>query len=418
MIDNINDLQDGSSILGKLDDARPSGDWTLEQLGKYAKRHEETAKRKMAIHTYRQGHALTIAYARVEAEQGYGHWGAYLKQQGISTSSDDRARKLYALVDNEEALAGLHITEAYHALGIEKPKTPKAARTARTAKAQPACRKSERKSDVDNGQQGHRGDQSPELDVPAESDTCLDGDDDGDDGFDGDDDGHDDMLRTALKTVQKLSAGDPWKMLGQMIGLLGLEWSDVAAWAARQAVPAPTIAEVQVVDAKIIADVEQVADVETIAGTEIVAGTEIIADGEIIADAKQIEDTEIAVNPVVVSAQEHSASAMSEEQVAPAEIVASAEIVVIPAPALFLGGEADVSQAAIDHREEGLGDDMGHKPSQADPAKVTVGGRTYDVAWASGMWFFRAGNDWIACSKEFVQAIEVQMATESTTQAA
>ncbi len=406
MIDNINDLQDGSPTLEKVEETVPSGNWTLEQLGQYAKRHEETAKRKMAIHTYREGHALTIAFVKVQEELGYGHWGEYLEQHGISTSSDDRARKLYALVDNEEALSGLHITEAYHALGIEKPKTPKAARTARTAKAQPACRKSARKVDVDNDQDGHRADQSPELDVPAESDTCFDGDDDGDDGFDGDDDGHDDMLRTALKTVQKLSAGDPWKMLGQMIGLLGLEWSDVAAWAAQQAVPAPatepTIAEVQVVDAKIIADVETIAD------------TNIIVDVEVIADAKQTEHTESVVIPVAVSAHEHSAPSIADDQIVPAEIVASAEIVVIPAPALLFGGEADVSQADVsqagaDHHDEGLGDGTGHNASKASPARVTVGGRTYDVAWASGMWFFQGGIDWVSCSKEFGQTIDEQL---------
>ena len=95
----------------------------------------------MAIHTYRQGHALTIAFEKVRTEQGYGHWGAYLKQHGISTSSDDRARKLFAVVENEEALEGLQITEAYEAFGIEKPKAAKATTATTATKAGTASRR-------------------------------------------------------------------------------------------------------------------------------------------------------------------------------------------------------------------------------------------------------------------------------------
>ena len=72
MIDNINDLQDGSPTLEKVEETVPSGNWTLEQLGQYAKRHEETAKRKMAIHTYREGHALTIAFVKVQKNWAMG----------------------------------------------------------------------------------------------------------------------------------------------------------------------------------------------------------------------------------------------------------------------------------------------------------------------------------------------------------
>ena len=429
MIDNINDPQDGFPGLGKVEEAEPSGNWTLEELGQYAKRHEETAKRKMAIHTYRQGHALTLAFVKVEAEQGYGHWGAYLKQQGISTSSDDRARKLFRSVDNEGALEGLKITEAYEALGIEKPKTEK------TAKGKPACRNSATKVDVDNAQEGHCGGQSPELDVPAESDIGSDDD------REGDGDGHGDMLRAALKTVQKLSAGDHWNVLGQMVSILGLEWSDVAAWAARQATRAPVSAEEQVVDTEIVAGTKQIEDTEIVvitAPTLLVGGEADVSQGEdgpkqrkqgtpdqgtpaFLSVTRWGKPQEVSLwrgkwcfrrkgkwelcdksfvrtikKQLAVSAQEHSASATAEEQIADAEQIASAEIVVSPAPALLLGSEADVQQAAIDHHEEGFGDDIGQKPSKANPAKVTVGGRTCDVAWASGMWFFRAGNDWIS----------------------
>ena len=110
---------------GKLEDAVPSANWTPDQLGKYAKYQDEQGQiigRQLAVHRFRQGHALTLAKERIEKEQGYGHWGLYLKEHGISTSSDDRARKLYAAAGTEEALAGMQITEAYQTFGVEKPK--------------------------------------------------------------------------------------------------------------------------------------------------------------------------------------------------------------------------------------------------------------------------------------------------------
>jgi hypothetical protein len=70
----------------------------------------------MAVHRFREGFALTLAHKKV----GYGGWGAFLKQHGISSSSDDRARKLYEMAKSEKDLDGLQIMEAYERFGIEQ----------------------------------------------------------------------------------------------------------------------------------------------------------------------------------------------------------------------------------------------------------------------------------------------------------
>jgi hypothetical protein len=113
------------STLEKLDDTTPSADWTVEQLGQYAHLHDKQYSlcgRKMAIHRFKEGWALTLAYEKVLKEKGYGHWGKFLKEHGISPASDNRARELYKKAEREENLRGLTIQEAYERFGIEKPK--------------------------------------------------------------------------------------------------------------------------------------------------------------------------------------------------------------------------------------------------------------------------------------------------------
>lgn len=126
--------------VGKLETDVPSDDWTDEELGEYAKYHDEQceiAGRKMAVHRFHQGHALTLAYNRVMANDGYGNSGAYLKKHGISTSGDDRARRLYEAAGTEEAVLGMTIMEAYRKHGVEKPKRSKAVRAEDADKPSP-----------------------------------------------------------------------------------------------------------------------------------------------------------------------------------------------------------------------------------------------------------------------------------------
>jgi len=50
-------------------------------------------------------------------------------------------------------------------------------------------------------------------------------------------------------------------------------------------------------------------------------------------------------------------------------------------------------------------------PTESNPAKVTVGDKTYDVAVTNGMWFFRPSLEagWTNCSEEFSELIEEQL---------
>ena len=113
-----------------MEDAEPSPDWTVDQLGEYARVQDDLCVglgRKMAIHRFREGHALTLAYKKI----GYGGWMAYLAKHGISHSGDARARKLWEKAKTEKNLDGLTIMEAYEKYGIE-PKQAKAKRTTGT----------------------------------------------------------------------------------------------------------------------------------------------------------------------------------------------------------------------------------------------------------------------------------------------
>lgn len=108
--------------VGKMD--RPDPNWTTDELGEFAKQQDEVCAglgRQMAIHRYRQGHALALARQKVS----HGAWGSFLLEHGISSSSDARARKLYRKVKSEEELDGLAIADAYERYGIEKPRQRK-----------------------------------------------------------------------------------------------------------------------------------------------------------------------------------------------------------------------------------------------------------------------------------------------------
>lgn len=50
-------------------------------------------------------------------------------------------------------------------------------------------------------------------------------------------------------------------------------------------------------------------------------------------------------------------------------------------------------------------------PPRTDPASITYGGKTYEVAAMHGVWFFRAAADagWTACSTKFASIIEERL---------
>ena len=52
------------------------------------------------------------------------------------------------------------------------------------------------------------------------------------------------------------------------------------------------------------------------------------------------------------------------------------------------------------------------KPTEDNPATVTLFNKKYEVAWTAGMWFRRADqhSGWVACTKELAKAIEEQLA--------
>ena len=217
--------------VGKLDDQNPSADWSDDELGKYAKQQDEQcegAKKRMAIHRYREGHALTLAYVRIFGKKGRGAWGVFLQSHGISHSSDDRARKLYKMVKSEDDLDNLRIMEAYRQFGIETPRKKKGDSLI-----------TERKP----------------RDLPGQDDGDAQGGEMNDDISHG----NEDMTKeAALATIQQLAVDDPWKMLQEVVGVLGLGWSDVEVWAKVQAGTAPAKAVVQKPVANIVVSLEPI----------------------------------------------------------------------------------------------------------------------------------------------------------------
>jgi len=105
---------------GKTRRHTATAEWSVDQLGQYAQSQEVLCAglgRKMAVHRFREGHALTLAFEKI----GYGGWTPFLKKYNISHSSADRARKLYARAMTEEKLVGLTVMDAYEEFEIDRP---------------------------------------------------------------------------------------------------------------------------------------------------------------------------------------------------------------------------------------------------------------------------------------------------------
>ena len=114
--------------VGNLD--RPDPEWSPDQLGEFAKHQDDLCAglgRKMAVHRYREGYALTLARNKLTE---HGEWGKFLAKHGIATSTDARVRKLYEEVGSEEELQGMMVMDAYVRYGIEKERKQKSAKKA------------------------------------------------------------------------------------------------------------------------------------------------------------------------------------------------------------------------------------------------------------------------------------------------
>lgn len=92
--------------------AVPDESWEANRLGEFAFAEQKRLRlydRKMAIHAFRLGHALSLAHEKVP----YGDWGKFLKKFHVSEATDWRARELYKTAKNEQALRGVGLMEAY-----------------------------------------------------------------------------------------------------------------------------------------------------------------------------------------------------------------------------------------------------------------------------------------------------------------
>ena len=101
----------------------PDESWKAQQLGQYARAQNKEiilGERKLAIHVYRLGQALTLAKKKTK----HGQWAAFLKEYGISSATWIRVKQLVERA-SEAALLKLGLTEAYIKFGIlSQPEIP------------------------------------------------------------------------------------------------------------------------------------------------------------------------------------------------------------------------------------------------------------------------------------------------------
>ena len=112
------------------DEEVPDETWQAEALGEYAKVKQEyilSLDKRMAIHVWRLGKALSLAKEKVEKGEWKGstNWCDFLKRYKVSIASDWRARELHARCPEEKKAKGMGITEAYRKFGLLKDEPPK-----------------------------------------------------------------------------------------------------------------------------------------------------------------------------------------------------------------------------------------------------------------------------------------------------
>lgn len=110
--------------------AAPDDGWETDALGRYAAaelaestRLDGEARdlvRRSAVHLFRAGRALHLARERLKAA---GEWCGWQTRHGIARTSAWEAIELYERAGNEEAVAGLAISEAKTQFGVTRGRT-------------------------------------------------------------------------------------------------------------------------------------------------------------------------------------------------------------------------------------------------------------------------------------------------------
>ena len=101
----------------------PDETWDVDRLGEFAQGQENFIRlweKRQSVHVHRQGHALSVAKAKVDAGEWKGskHWSDFLKRYKIPVTSDWRVRTLYERCPDEKTVKKLGITEAYREFGL------------------------------------------------------------------------------------------------------------------------------------------------------------------------------------------------------------------------------------------------------------------------------------------------------------
>ena len=114
-----------------LADAEPNEDWDVARLARYvAERFTAVTQceeqilvltRRTADETFRAGHALHFAQAKLKTTKA---WRAWLLENRIPVTTAWEAVEVYRRAKTPEAVAGLTAGEAKQKFGIQKPRKP------------------------------------------------------------------------------------------------------------------------------------------------------------------------------------------------------------------------------------------------------------------------------------------------------
>ncbi len=105
-------IDDKSFGLQPLPNGEPSNEWTPNQLGWYAQAQQQQivdGEKLMTPAYWRLGQALHFA----KKNFGHGQWTKFLESWGIDKTRAARARAIYGAFDNEQAVLGISVEQAY-----------------------------------------------------------------------------------------------------------------------------------------------------------------------------------------------------------------------------------------------------------------------------------------------------------------